>query len=77
MHFELTRLSSRGQIVIPDVTRKVLGLRTGMKFAIFTDGKNILLQPLAAQDVKGFKKSIAQAEKTKARAQAKAKEGAK
>ena len=77
MHFELTRLSSRGQIVIPEVTRKVIGLRTGTKFAIFTDGKNILLQPLAAPDVKGFKKIIAEAEKTKARAHTKAKEGAK
>ena len=61
MHFELTRLSSRGQIVIPEVTRKVIGLRTGTKFAIFTDGKNILLQPLAAPDVAGFKKIIAEA----------------
>ena len=42
MHFELTRMSSRGQIVIPEATRKVLGVRIGTKFAIFTDGKNIL-----------------------------------
>ena len=77
MHFELTRLSSRGQIVIPEVTRKVIGLRTGTKFAIFTDGKKILLQPLAAPNVAGFKKIIAEVEKTMARAQAKAKKGAK
>ena len=77
MHFELTRMSSRGQIVIPEATRKVLGVRIGTKFAIFTDGKNILLQPIAPPDVAGFKKIIAEAEKTKEQAQAKAKEARK
>lgn len=77
MHFELTRMSSRGQVVIPEATRKVLGVRIGTKFAIFTDGKNVLLQPLAQPDVAGFKKIIADAEKTKAQAQAKAKEARK
>ena len=77
MHFELTRMSSRGQIVIPEATRKVLGARIGTKFAIFTDGKNILLQPIAPPDVAGFKKIIAEAEKTKAQAQAKSKEAGK
>jgi len=64
MHFELTRLSSRGQIVIPEATRKRLGLRTGTKFALFTEGKNLLLQPLAAPDVASFKQLLAGAEKT-------------
>jgi bifunctional DNA-binding transcriptional regulator/antitoxin component of YhaV-PrlF toxin-antitoxin module len=63
--------------VIPRATRKVLGVRTGTKFAIFTDGKNILLQPLTPPDVMGFKRLLADAEKTKAEAQAKAKEGQK
>ena len=70
-------MSSRGQIVIPEATRKVLGVRIGTKFAIFSDGKNILLQPIAQPDVAGFKKIIAEAERTKAQAQAKAKEAGK
>jgi AbrB family looped-hinge helix DNA binding protein len=68
MHFELTRLSSRGQIVIPEATRKLLGLHPGTKFALFTDGQNLLLQTLAAPDVAGFRKILAAAEKTKAKA---------
>ena len=68
MHFELTRLSSRGQIVIPGATRKLLGLRTGTKFVLFTDGRNLLLQPLTAPDMAGFQKLRAAAGKTKAKA---------
>ena len=68
MHFELTRMSSRGQIVIPEATRKILGLRTGTKFVLFTDGQNLLLQPLAAPDAAGFQKLVAAVAKTKAKA---------
>lgn len=77
MHFELTRMSSRGQIVIPEATRQVLGVDTGTKFAIFTDGRNILLQPIAPPDVTGFKMMIAAAQKTKRRVRRKAKEATK
>ncbi len=68
MHFELTRLSSRGQIVIPEAMRKRLGLRTGTKFALFADGRNLLLQPLATPEVASFQKLLAAAAKTKVRA---------
>ena len=68
MHYELTRLSSRGQIVIPEATRKLLGLRPGTKFALFAAGKNLLLQPLAEPEAAGFRALIAAAEKTKAKA---------
>ena len=68
MQFELTRLSSRGQIVIPEATRKRLGLRPGTKFVLFADGRNILLQPLAAPEAAGFQKLLAAAAKTAARA---------
>jgi len=69
MFMELTRLSSRGQIVIPRATRKRLGLRAGAKFAIFTDGHNVLLQPLAQPDVAGFRRLVAEAAKSSARRQ--------
>lgn len=77
MHFELTRLSTRGQIVIPESTRKVLGVRTGTKFTIITDGKNILLQPVSPPDVAAFKKLAAEAQKLREQAQAKQKESKK
>ena len=38
MHFDIARLSSKGQFVIPEKVRKSLGLRTGTKLALFTDG---------------------------------------
>ena len=71
MHFEITRLSSRGQLVIPDKTRKVMGLDTGTKFAIFTDGKNILLRPIPPPDVKAFQELCAEADRTTQKAKAK------
>ena len=74
MHFELTRLSSRGQVVIPEKTRKLIGLRTGAKFAIYTDGKNILLQPLTPADVSGFRKMTNEAKKIAEAAKATRKE---
>ena len=42
MQFEIARLSSKGQFVIPGKVRKLLGLRTGTKLSLFTDGENIL-----------------------------------
>ena len=39
MQFEITRLSSKGQFVIPGKVRKLLGLRTGTKLAMFHDGE--------------------------------------
>ena len=74
MHFELTRLSSRGQVVIPETTRKTIGLRTGTKFAIYTDGKNILLQPLTPPDVSAFRKMTDKAKRIAKTAKAKQKE---
>ena len=74
MDYELTRLSSRGQVVIPEKTRKLIGLRTGTKFAIYTDGKNILLQPLTPPDVSAFRKMAEEATKVAEQAKAKRKE---
>jgi AbrB family looped-hinge helix DNA binding protein len=70
MHFEITRLSSRGQLVIPDKTRKLMGLDTGMKFAVFNDGKNILLRPIAPPDMKAFEKLCSEADKVTREAKA-------
>jgi len=70
MDFEITRLSSRGQLVIPDRTRKLMGLDTGVKFAVFNDSKNILLRPIAPPDVKAFEKLCAKADKVTQKAKA-------
>ena len=64
MHFEITRLSSKGQFVIPGKVRKLLGLRTGTKLAMFHDGEGIFLKPIPAPDISGFRKLASDARKT-------------
>ena len=64
MQFDIARLSSKGQFVIPEKVRKSLGLRTGTKLALFTDGENILLRPIPAPDLSAFRKLAKEAKKT-------------
>ena len=75
MQFDIARLSSKGQFVIPGKVRKLLVLRTGTKLALFTDGANILLQPIPAPDASAFRRLAEEAKKTALNA--KEKKGAK
>jgi antitoxin PrlF len=43
---EIASLSSKGQIVIPNSIRNELKVGTGSKFAVISDGRNILLKPI-------------------------------
>jgi len=74
MVYELTRLSSKGQVVIPSPMRKTLGLRTGTRLAMFTDGEHILLKPIPAPDVSAFRRMAEEARKVTEQAKAKRKE---
>lgn len=56
--FDITSLSSKGQIVIPQSLRKELGIIAGVKLIIFTDGSNLLLKPVQAPKIENFKKLI-------------------
>ena len=58
MKMEITSMSTKGQIVIPRDLRKMLGLVSGSKFEILTDGKRILLRLLRPSEVKGFQRLI-------------------
>ena len=64
MHFEITRLSSKGQFVIPGKVRKLLGLRAGTMLAMFYGGEGIFLKPIPAPDISGFRKLAREAKKT-------------
>jgi AbrB family looped-hinge helix DNA binding protein len=55
---EVTRLSSKGQVVIPDRIRKILGLSAGMKMMVITDGQNMLFKPLEEPKLQTFNKLI-------------------
>ena len=58
MKMNITSMSTKGQVVIPRDIRHTLGLVSGSKLAIFTDGVRILLQPLRPTESKGFRQLI-------------------
>ena len=58
--FEVTSLSSKGQVVIPGKIREELGIDVGAKLVVFTDGTNLLLKPIEAPKADVFKKLIAE-----------------
>ena len=50
----ITKLSSKGQIVIPKKLRKLLGLKTGEVFALFGENDTIILKKLSIPSTKEF-----------------------
>ena len=56
---EITSLSSKGQIVIPSSIRNDLKISAGDKFAIISDGENILLRPVEKPKIDKFRALIA------------------
>jgi len=60
---EVTSLSSKGQVVIPERIRKILNLTTGSKFVVITDGLNLLLKPIEEPKIEIFKGLIAASRK--------------
>lgn len=60
---EVTSLSSKGQVVIPDRIRKELGLVTGTKLIVISDGSNLLLKPLEEPKMDVFKKLMEESKK--------------
>ena len=55
---EITSMSTKGQVVIPTGIRKTLGLVSGSKFSILTDGKRLLMRPLRPAEVNEFRQLI-------------------
>ncbi len=58
MNIEITSVSSKGQVVIPNRIRKDVGIMTGSKLMIITDGQNLLLKPIQAPKYETFKELI-------------------
>lgn len=56
--FDITSLSSKGQIVIPNNLRKELGMIPGAKLMIFTDGSNLLIKPVQSPKIEAFQELI-------------------
>jgi len=58
-----TRMSSKGQIVIPEVIRKRLNLRTGAQFVVVGEDDVVILKAITMPDVETFDKLIDEARK--------------
>lgn len=56
---EVTSLSTRGQVVIPNNIRESMRLEPGTKMIIIQEGDNILLKPIKAPKQNQFEKIIA------------------
>jgi len=51
---DMTTMSSKGQVVIPTDIRKELGLLSGAKLMVLTDGANLLLKPVQTPKLQTF-----------------------
>jgi AbrB family looped-hinge helix DNA binding protein len=58
MAIDLTKLSQKGQIVIPNTVRKSLGLKEGMKFLVVGLGDTIVLRRLELNEEKARLKHL-------------------
>ena len=60
---EITRLSSKGQIVIPKDLRKLLGLKEGALFAMYGEGDTLVLKKLDVPSEDEFEEILRKASK--------------
>jgi len=56
-----TRMSSKGQVVIPEEIRNRLGLASGTQFVVVGDRDVVILKALSAPSIRGFDDLILQA----------------
>ncbi len=55
---QVTSVSSKGQVVIPNDIRETMGISIGTKMIMFTDGDNLLLKPIQAPHFETFRALI-------------------
>ncbi len=60
---ETTKMSSKGQIVIPEEIRNRLGLKTGDKFMVIGDRDVVILKTLSPPSINEFDSLIKKARK--------------
>jgi len=56
-----TKLSSKGQIVIPEEIRQKMGLHTGDQFVVIAEGSVVILKTISPPSMKDFDILIAKA----------------
>lgn len=68
MEVEITKISEKGQIVIPSSLRKEMGIKKADKFLLFGEGSTIIIKKI---EEPAFKKSFAEIAKPLQKATAK------
>ena len=68
MAVSTTKMSSKGQVVIPENIRESLGLRTGARFVVVAGQDAILLKPVTQPSMEEFDELLAEARRQARRA---------
>ncbi len=58
-----TKMSSKGQVVIPEGVRKQLGLKTGAQFVVVGEKDTVILKTISPPSLAEFDNLIAEARK--------------
>lgn len=66
--FATTKMSSRGQVVIPENIRERLGLRPGDQFVVVADGDAVILKTIAPPSAEDFEALLSEARRQARRA---------
>lgn len=66
MTIDMTKLSQKGQVVIPNAVRRKLGLREGMKFLVVGVDDTIVLRRLEMNEERSRLKNLLQESRRKA-----------
>ena len=59
--YATTRMSSKGQVVIPESIRKQLNLKEGTQFVVVGEGDVLILKTISAPSMESFDSLIQQA----------------
>ena len=63
-----TKMSSRGQVVIPEEVRRRLGLTKGAQFVVLGEGDVVILKAIRPLSMENFDGLVSRAEETARRA---------
>ncbi len=66
--FATTKMTSKGQVVIPEGIRKQLRLKAGSRFMVIGDKDVVILKEIAAPSMREFDALIAEARRSAKRA---------
>lgn len=58
-----TRMSSKGQVVIPEEIRKRLGLKPGSQFVVVGDKDTVILKTISPPSMEDFNRLVREARK--------------